>query len=181
MIAKSLKQLFSVYAPDCEAQTANSEIWRFKESANYSTSGFDQVKRGISDLTESFWTKRFLCCAIGIGAAVCQSIKFRQDSGVAKSGQRCRKIQGDAYSFSLLLGVCFPFSRKTFPVIFRRITPDNHAGVHLIIGFHAIWRGRPTPSWKIFPVFFPCYFDGEQSSMTPVTLVSKTADPQFAL
>jgi hypothetical protein len=47
-IAKNPKQLFAVYAPDFEAHMLNGEVWSFKESASYSTSGFDKVKENLS-------------------------------------------------------------------------------------------------------------------------------------
>ena len=47
-IANDAKQLFSVYAPDFEAHMANGEVWKFQQSAAYSTAGFDQVKENIS-------------------------------------------------------------------------------------------------------------------------------------
>lgn len=47
-IAKDPKQLFAVYAPDFEAHMLNGKVWSFKESADYSTSGFDQVKENLS-------------------------------------------------------------------------------------------------------------------------------------
>jgi hypothetical protein len=47
-VANDAKQLFAVYAPDFEAHMANGEVGSFKQSANYSTAGFDQVKENIS-------------------------------------------------------------------------------------------------------------------------------------
>jgi hypothetical protein len=47
-IAKDPKQLFAVYAADFEAHMLNGAVWKFKQSANYSMSGFDQVKENIS-------------------------------------------------------------------------------------------------------------------------------------
>lgn len=47
-VANNAKQLFAVYAPDFEAHMANGEVWSFKQSASYSTAGFDQVKENIS-------------------------------------------------------------------------------------------------------------------------------------
>lgn len=48
MIAKDANQLFAVYAPDFEAHMANGQIWSLKQSAAYSTAGFDSVKENIS-------------------------------------------------------------------------------------------------------------------------------------
>ena len=48
MVANNAKQLFAVYAPDFEAHQFNGEVWSFKQSASYSTAGFDQVKENIS-------------------------------------------------------------------------------------------------------------------------------------
>ncbi len=48
MIANDAKQLFAVYAPDFEAHQFNGEVWSLKQSASYSTAGFDQVKENIS-------------------------------------------------------------------------------------------------------------------------------------
>jgi hypothetical protein len=48
MVANDKKQLFAVYAPDFEARQFNGEVWSFKQSASYSTAGFDQVKENIS-------------------------------------------------------------------------------------------------------------------------------------
>jgi hypothetical protein len=48
MVANSAKQLFAVYAPDFEAHQFNGEVWSFKQSASYSTAGFDQVKENVS-------------------------------------------------------------------------------------------------------------------------------------
>lgn len=47
-VANNAKQLFAVYAPDFEAHQFNGEVWSFKQSASYSTAGFDQVKENIS-------------------------------------------------------------------------------------------------------------------------------------
>jgi hypothetical protein len=47
-IANDAKQLFAVYAPDFEAHMLNGEVWSFKQSAAYSTAGFDQVKENLS-------------------------------------------------------------------------------------------------------------------------------------
>lgn len=48
MIARDAKQLFAVYAPDFEAHNnLTGEVWSFKESAAYSTAGFEQVKENI--------------------------------------------------------------------------------------------------------------------------------------
>jgi hypothetical protein len=48
MVANNAKQLFAVYAPDFEAHQFNGEVWSFKQSASYSSAGFDQVKENIS-------------------------------------------------------------------------------------------------------------------------------------
>ena len=62
MIAKDAKQLFAVYAPDCEAHTLNGEISSFAQSVAYSTAAFDQVKEDISIsntlLDVRFWGQR---------------------------------------------------------------------------------------------------------------------------
>jgi len=42
------KLLFSVYSPDFEAHQFNGEVWKFSQSAAYSTAGMDQVKENIS-------------------------------------------------------------------------------------------------------------------------------------
>jgi len=47
-VANDAKQLFAVYAPDFESHMANGETWSFKKSADYSTAGFDQVKKNLS-------------------------------------------------------------------------------------------------------------------------------------
>jgi hypothetical protein len=47
-VAKDPKALYAVYAPDFEAHMMNGDVWKFKDSADYSTSGFDQVKENIS-------------------------------------------------------------------------------------------------------------------------------------
>jgi len=47
-LANDGKQLFAVYAPDFEAHMLNGQVWSFKQSASYSTAGFDQVKQNIS-------------------------------------------------------------------------------------------------------------------------------------
>jgi hypothetical protein len=47
-VANNAKQLFAVYAPDFEAHQFNGDVWSFKQSASYSTAGFDQVKENIS-------------------------------------------------------------------------------------------------------------------------------------
>lgn len=47
-VVNDAKQLFAVYAPDFEAHMLNGEVWKFKQSASYSTAGFDQVKENIS-------------------------------------------------------------------------------------------------------------------------------------
>ena len=46
--AKDAKEMFSVYAPDFEAHSLNGQVTHFNESANYVTSGFEQVKENIS-------------------------------------------------------------------------------------------------------------------------------------
>jgi len=46
--AKDAKEMFSVYAPDFEVHLLNGQVTHFKESANYVTSGFEQVKENIS-------------------------------------------------------------------------------------------------------------------------------------
>jgi len=48
MVANNAKQLFAVYAPDFEAHQFSGDVWSFKQSASYSTAGFDQVKENIS-------------------------------------------------------------------------------------------------------------------------------------
>lgn len=45
---KDPKLLFSVYAPDFEAHQFNGDVWKFSQSAAYSTAGFDQVTQNIS-------------------------------------------------------------------------------------------------------------------------------------
>ena len=47
-VANNAKQLFAVYAPDFEAHQFNGDVWSFKQSASYSTAGFDHVKENIS-------------------------------------------------------------------------------------------------------------------------------------
>jgi|SRR5271170_3240433 len=47
MLARDAKALFSVYAPDFEAHNFDGSVWKFKDSAAYSTAGFDQVKENI--------------------------------------------------------------------------------------------------------------------------------------
>jgi hypothetical protein len=46
--AKDPRALFAVYAPDFEAHMMNGDVWSFKQSANYSTAGLDQVKENLS-------------------------------------------------------------------------------------------------------------------------------------
>jgi hypothetical protein len=48
MIANDGKQLFALYAPGFEAHQFNGVVWSFKQSATYSTAGFDQVKENLS-------------------------------------------------------------------------------------------------------------------------------------
>src|SRR5215469_15224775 len=45
---KDPKLLFGVYAPDFEAHQFDGEVWKFDQSAAYSTAGMDQVKENIS-------------------------------------------------------------------------------------------------------------------------------------
>lgn len=47
-VANDAKQLFAVYAPDFEAHMLNGEVWTLKQSAAYSTAGFDSVKENIA-------------------------------------------------------------------------------------------------------------------------------------
>jgi len=47
-VAKDAKRLFAVYDPDFEAHMLNGQVWKFKDSASYSTAAFDQVKENIS-------------------------------------------------------------------------------------------------------------------------------------
>jgi hypothetical protein len=47
-IANDAKQLFALYAPGFEAHMFNGQVWSFKQSATYSTAGFDQVKENLS-------------------------------------------------------------------------------------------------------------------------------------
>jgi len=47
-VANNAKQLFAVYAPDFEAHQFNGDVWSFKQSASYSTAGFDQVRENLS-------------------------------------------------------------------------------------------------------------------------------------
>jgi hypothetical protein len=47
-VANNAKQLFAVYAADFEAHQFNGDVWSLKQSASYSTAGFDQVKENIS-------------------------------------------------------------------------------------------------------------------------------------
>ncbi len=47
-IANDAKQLFALYAPGFEAHQFNGEVWSYKQSATYSTAGFDQVKENLS-------------------------------------------------------------------------------------------------------------------------------------
>src|ERR1051326_4921495 len=46
--AKDPKLLFSVYAPDFEAHQFNGQVWKFSDSAAYSTAGLKVVKENIS-------------------------------------------------------------------------------------------------------------------------------------
>jgi hypothetical protein len=45
--AKDTMELYSVYSPDFEAVNIDGGVWKFKDSAAYTTSGFDQVKENI--------------------------------------------------------------------------------------------------------------------------------------
>ena len=47
MLAKDAKALFALYAPDFEAHNFNGSVWKFSESAAYSSAGFEQVKENI--------------------------------------------------------------------------------------------------------------------------------------
>lgn len=45
---KDPKLLYSVYAPNFEAHQFNGEVWKFSQSAAYSTAGMGQVTENIS-------------------------------------------------------------------------------------------------------------------------------------
>jgi hypothetical protein len=47
-VANDSKELFAVYAPDFEAHQFNGQVWSFKQSAAYSTAGFDRVKENLA-------------------------------------------------------------------------------------------------------------------------------------
>lgn len=46
-LAKDAAALFSVYSPDFEAHNIDGSVWKFRDSADYSTAGFNQVKQNI--------------------------------------------------------------------------------------------------------------------------------------
>lgn len=47
MLAKDAKALFALYSPDFEAHNINGSVWKFKDSAAYSSAGFEQVKENL--------------------------------------------------------------------------------------------------------------------------------------
>ena len=44
---KDAKELYSVYSSDFEAVNIDGSVWKLKDSAAYTTSGFDQVRENI--------------------------------------------------------------------------------------------------------------------------------------
>ena len=75
---KDPKLLFSVYAPDFEAHQFNGQVWKFDQSAAYSTAGMEQVTQNIS-LSNTILTLS-LCDANTAVATVLQQWSRRQRS-----------------------------------------------------------------------------------------------------
>ena len=48
MLDRDAKALFALYAPDFEAHMLNGQVWKFSQSAAYSTAGLEHVKKNIN-------------------------------------------------------------------------------------------------------------------------------------
>jgi hypothetical protein len=75
-IANDAKQLFALYAPGFEAHMFNGQVWSFKQSATYSTAGFDQVKENLS--ISNTILDLISCGAMTLKATVLQQWSRRQ-------------------------------------------------------------------------------------------------------
>jgi hypothetical protein len=95
-IANDAKQLFALYAPGFEAHMFNGQVWSFKQSAAYSTAGFDQVKENLSI---SNTIVDLISCGATLKATVLQQWSRRQLSAGQLRLFQTTTVQDETWAF----------------------------------------------------------------------------------